>query len=304
VVVSRYEFAAGGLFFLFVVSALASRSWSEMWKNREVIACGSAVWFLSHMIGSQVNCLADLDLDRTYKKHLAQAVDLLGSRAIWLFLASESVLAFGLTIYMAGVTGRKALPALWIVGFVFTLAYSMEPVRFKRRGAMNPLTLLLVLYALPVTFGYFALVRVGDPATVVLLVGVGAQMASLILMNEVEDVPEDTGYGIRTPCVQYGALSVVRFALVLFVAGGGLALAGGTVLIGPRVTRLILLSIGIVGQGLIVSDLSRLARALYRTSQSSPPTADLVRRIGHRNPLHFCILAISVATISLLSLRP
>ena len=302
-IVSRYEFAAGGIFFLLVVSALASRSWEAMWSNREVIGLGSLVWFLSHLIGSQVNCIADRDIDRVYKTRLAEAVDLLGVPTLWLLLVLESMLALVIAIYMARITGQPILPVLWTVGWFFTMAYSLEPLRFKRRGVMNPIALLLVLYVLPVAFGYLALARMHEPAILLMLAAVGMQMAGLILMNEIEDVPEDRAHGILTPCVRYGSLAVVVVALALFLVGGGVMLLAAATLTVTATSRVIMLLVGVIAQGVIIYDLAGLALSLWRSPGGEMQMVAQARRVGRRNAVHFAILGAAVATASALSMH-
>src|SRR5215211_6953568 len=104
-VVSRYEFMFGGIFFLFVVSALASGHWDNLWHNAGLAGWGTVTWYLSHMIGSQVNCLADYELDRKYKVRVPQAVDRLGRNTIWGLILVESLLALLVTLHMVGLTG-------------------------------------------------------------------------------------------------------------------------------------------------------------------------------------------------------
>jgi len=195
-IVSRYEYMVGGIFFLFTVSALATGSWAQFGASLALIGLGTAVWYLSHMIGSQINCVADNELDRTYKVRVAAAVDRLGSPFILGCIVLESVLAVLLVWYMARLTGKWALPLLWGIGWLISMGYSLEPVRFKRRGFFNPASLIAVLYALPMIYGYVALRDDLDMVIVAVLAAVGLQMFGLILINEVEDIPEDRAGGI------------------------------------------------------------------------------------------------------------
>ncbi len=110
-VVSRYEYMVGGIFFLFTVSALATGTWASFGASLAVVAWGTAVWYLSHLVGSQVNCIADKELDKTYKVRVAAAVDRLGSPFIWGCIFVESILALLVAWYMARLTGKVALAA-------------------------------------------------------------------------------------------------------------------------------------------------------------------------------------------------
>lgn len=304
--VNRLEFAPGGVFFLFVVSALASEYWARLWDNAVLIIWGTVVWYLSHAIGSQVNCLADYELDRQYKLRLAQAVDYLGRRVIWGLVLVESFLALLVTLHMVGLTGKPLLTVLWIIGWLVTLGYSLEPIRFKRRGFLNPISLLLVLYILPITYGYVALKNTGNIMVIILLAAIGLQMLSLILMNEVEDIAEDEAHNIETPCVRYGLWHVVAVALPLFIVGAIVTTYIFYRLVDSGSFQLILVLLGGLGQLFIIRDLVSLAAISRReTISTNCQGTELkeVRYLGRRNAVHFAILGLTVSLGSVLSLQ-
>lgn len=301
--VSRYEFIAGGLFFLLVVSALALGTWNALWNNIHLVLWGSVMWYLSHMIGSQVNCLADYHLDQMYKKHLSAAVDRLGRVSIWICILAESILALAVTLYMANLTGKWILPVLWSVGYVVTMFYSLEPLRFKRRGILNPLSLILVLYILPVSYGYIALRNEIDIVLVSLFSAVGLQMFALILMNEVEDIPEDKAQCVETPCVKYGYGYVSLAALVLFSIGGVVSLTAFAMLEDSWSARSVVLILVGIGQSVIVRDLFSLyVMSAHRPDLGCDGVFDQVRHIGRRNSFHFAVLGLTLGIGSVLSL--
>jgi len=304
--ISRCEFMPGGIFFLFLVAALASGSWRILGAHAHLVLWGSAVWYLSHLIGSQVNCLADRDLDRDNKPKYANAVDQLGSRAIWSFIFAESLLALLVVVHMVRLTGRFALGLLWGIGWLASLAYSLEPLRLKRRVLWNPLCLLLILYSLPVAFGYVALTDQWKTPAIIILTAIGLQMLSLMLMNEVPDIPEDAAHGIETPCVHYGLCRVARVALLLFTVGAAVALAGFATLAGPDPARLTVLALVGIIQIVVIRDLSALIRHGCRSTADDirPSAIDAeTRRLGRRNPAHFAILGLSIGAASILSLH-
>ncbi len=306
-VVSRCEFMVGGVFFLFFVSALASRTWAQLLQNMPLIALGSSVWYLSHLVGGQVNCLADYEYDKEYKSHLVKAVDRLGRPALIGLVAAESVAAFFLALMMARLTGRPVLAGLWIAGWFFAVAYSIEPMRFKRRGIMNPASLTLVLYVFPVVFGYLALIRETDAVTPLVFVATGLQMLSLVLLNSLEDVPEDKARGIFTPFVLYGIWPVTFVALLLFVLGGGAAICGLSLLIQRVAARWLFLTLALLGYWLVTRDVLRLvlvARLDTGAADTDPAgVLTVVRACGGRNWLHFAILGLTVGGGSALSLK-
>jgi 4-hydroxybenzoate polyprenyltransferase len=303
--VSRYEFMMGGVFFLFFVSALASRTWPQLQHNWPLIVLGTVVWYLSHLIGSQVNCLADYDTDWKYKRHLVTAVNRLGKRPIIVLIVAETLLAFVAATDISRLTGRSILTILWIVGWFITAFYSLEPFRLKRRGILNPISLSLVLYFLPVAFGYLTLTTAVDWVVLLVLAATGCQMFSLILMNEVEDIPEDASQAIDTPCVLYGVWPVSVAALALFLLGAIGTIVGLSLLMASPGDRLLFVTTAAIGQLVVSSDIYRLSRAARqcRTAESRSALLEVIRHCGGRNWLHFAILGLTIATGSAFTLK-
>jgi 4-hydroxybenzoate polyprenyltransferase len=304
-IVSRYEYMVGGIFFLFTVSALATGSWALFGASLGLIAWGTAVWYLSHMVGSQINCVADRVLDQTYKVRVAAAVDRLGSPFILACIAVESVLALLVAWHMARMTGKPVLPVLWVIGWFLSMGYSLEPVRFKRRGFLNPASLIAVLYALPMIYGYVALRDDLDPVVMATLAAVGVQMFSLILINEVEDIPEDRAYGVETPVVKYGLRPVAIVALILFALPAVVVIGGFATQTENPTLRWVFVIAATLGQLFVIRDLIALTRIAPQSTsaEGEPGLMPLeVRRIGKRNSVHFAILGLTIAIGSVLAM--
>ena len=301
-VVSRYEFMFGGVFFLMIVSILATGSWQRMADSGLLIGLGIALWYLSHMLASQVNCIADHSLDRVYKRHLAAAVDRLGIRRIWLFVWGESLLALACAAYMFALTGKPLLPTLWIFGWLVSMGYSVEPFRFKRRGILNPLSLILVLYALPMLYGYHALSDRINANILLLLAATGLQMLSLIVLNELEDIPEDSIHGIRTPLVCYGLWPALPVVLVLFIVGAGMSLYLFSGLIESSWPKVSFLVLGSAGMAFIAKDIVALTVTAWQGRAAAIEDLRLIRLLGRRNSMHFAALGLVMCMGSIFSL--
>jgi 4-hydroxybenzoate polyprenyltransferase len=291
--VSRPEFMPGGLFFIFSSAALATLSWSVLVDEIRLVLCGACVWYLSHLVGSQVNCLADVEIDVRDKAHLSRAVTRIGPRTLAAVIAGEAVATLALTVYMAVDAGRPVLPLLWLLGLALALAYSLEPVRLKRRGWLNPVSLVLMLYALPMAYGYVTLADHADAAAIVVLCATGLQMLALILLNPAADVETDRAAGIQTPCVRHGIAPVATLAAVAFAVGTAAGLTAFAVLAstsgawayaGPVAAA--------AGQLYVLADIVSLAIASRRG-----PTGDeaAVDRLVKHNPVHFAVLGVSLA---------
>lgn len=295
IAVSRVEFMPGGLFFVFASAALACGSWSAMRAALGLIIAGLVVWYLSHLIGSQVNCLADVESDRMDKARLTTAVGTLGRGAITVAIVVEAVAALALAGYMGVRTGRPVLPFLWLAGFLLAVGYSVEPLRLKRRGWLNPVCLMLVLYALPMAFGYVTLAAHARWAAVGLMTATAAQMLALILLNPAADTESDSAAGIVTPCTRYGLRVITPVAAVAFGIGTVAAAVFVTELAGAASpARLAGLALAGAGQVFVLQEIVRLASA----TQSGRPSPLL-----RRNAIHFALLGITFAAVSGLVVR-
>src|SRR5215213_966086 len=137
------------------ISALlaASRPDDLMGYNAVRLGLLAALWYLAYWISSQVNCIADYELDKIYKSRLPQAIDILiGRKTIWWMITVETMVASTIVVYLAITESRVGLVMLWVVGLFLIAAYSLEPLRFKRRGYLNLVTLSLILYFLPALY--------------------------------------------------------------------------------------------------------------------------------------------------------
>src|SRR5215218_8841229 len=138
-VVSRVEFMVMGIPVIALSALLAASRPNDLMGHGAVrLGLLTAMWYLAYWISSQVNCLADYELDKRYKSRLPQAIDILkGPRTIWAMIAVETLVASAIVFYLAISESRIGLVVLWVVGLFLVGAYSLEPLRFKRRGFLN-----------------------------------------------------------------------------------------------------------------------------------------------------------------------
>ena len=304
-VVSRVEFMPGGLFFIFASAALACLEWTILGRNALLIAEGAAVWYLSHLIGSQVNCLADVEVDQEDKAKLAQAVRIFGSARLTAVIGVEAMIALAITVYMAAQTGRGVLPFIWLLGFVLALAYSLEPLRLKRRNWWNPISLLLILYALPMIYGYVTLASSARFDALGVVAGTALQMFALILLNPAQDIASDRAGGIRTPCTQHGLRLIAPLAVVVFVVGtAGSFWFLAVLAVGQSVPIIAGLVLAGVGQLYVLGELVWLALlCLAGNTDGRVSAGERIFRLVRRNPVHFALLGTTFAAATALVLK-
>jgi 4-hydroxybenzoate polyprenyltransferase len=217
--VSRVEFMVMGIPVIAISALLAaSRPYDLMGDNAVRLGILTTVWYLAYCISSQVNCIADYELDKTYKSRLPRSIDILnGSRTIWVIIAVESVVASATVVYLAISESRIGLVVLWVVGLFLIGAYSLEPLRFKRRGFLNLVTLSLILYFLPALYIYYAMAPQMKILPMLALLGFSTQMIGLLLVNQIEDYHEDKEMNVLTSTVRWGLKKASLVSLLFTV---------------------------------------------------------------------------------------
>jgi 4-hydroxybenzoate polyprenyltransferase len=218
-VVSRVEFMVMGIPVIAISALLAaSRPNDLMGDNAVRLGLLTAVWYLAYWISSQVNCIADYELDKRYKSRLPRSIDILkGPRTIWWMITVETLVASAIVVFLAISESRIGLVVLWVVGLFLVGAYSLEPLRFKRRGFLNLVTLSLILYFLPALYIYYAMAPRMKMLPLLALLGFSAQMIGLLLVNQIEDYHEDKEMNVLTSTVRWGLKKASMLSL-LFTA--------------------------------------------------------------------------------------
>ena len=218
-VVSRVEFMVMGMPVIAISALLAASRPDDLMGNDPVrLGLLAALWYLAYWICSQVNCISDYELDKRYKSRLPQAIDALkGPRTVWAMIAVEIVFASAIVFYLAITESRLGLVVLWVVGLFLVGAYSLEPLRFKRRGFLNLVTLALILYFLPSLYIYYAMASYMKILPLLALLGFSTQMIGLLLVNQIEDYHEDKQMNVLTSTVRWG-LKKASMVSLLFTA--------------------------------------------------------------------------------------
>jgi 4-hydroxybenzoate polyprenyltransferase len=218
-VVSRVEFMVMGIPVIAISALLAASRLDDLMGDGAVrLGLLAAVWYLAYWISSQVNCIADYELDKHYKSRLPRSIDILkGPRTIWWMIVVETLVASAIVVYLAITESRVGLVVLWVVGLLLIGAYSLEPLRFKRRGFLNIVTLSLILYFLPALYIYYAMAPQMKILPLLALLAFSTQMIGLLLVNQIEDYHEDKQMNVLTSTVRWG-LKKASLVALLFTA--------------------------------------------------------------------------------------
>jgi 4-hydroxybenzoate polyprenyltransferase len=217
--VSRGEFMVMGIPVIAISALLAASRPDDLMGDGAVrLGLLTTVWYLAYWISSQVNCIADYELDKHYKSRLPRSIDILnGPRTIWWMIVVETLVASAIVVYLAITESRVGLVVLWVVGLLLIGAYSLEPLRFKRRGVLNIVTLSLILYFLPALYIYYAMAPQMKILPLLALLAFSTQMIGLLLVNQIEDYHEDKQMNVLTSTVRWG-LKKASLVALLFTA--------------------------------------------------------------------------------------
>jgi len=290
--VSRLEYLGAGIFFLVAVAALGAGTYQRLQVQLPWVALGCLLWLFCHLLGSHVNCLADYESDKGRKAVLPQAVDAIGRRILWSAIVAESVLALAIAVLFSLRQASATPVALFALGWILTMAYSLEPFRFKRRGFLSPISLSLVLYGLPVALGYAALTSSARPSVLVLLFGVGLQMFGVITMNSFGDMPEDRQAQIATPFVRHGPRFAAAVALLSYAVGASLAAWSLFPLLRSLTAQLALASLSALAHGWVISTIAPVLAVKHDADER-------IHTLGTLNSVQFGVLGMMFGAQSL-----
>ena len=187
-----------------------------------------AVIFLVSAFAAHINTLADYELDREdeTKKDLVLAMTKVGKGRLKKLMAFELSLSLVLLLLLTFMEGKLVFVFMWVAAVFLAYAYSAAPLRLKSRSLAAPVTLMIVLSILPVTFVAYAFTSTLNLAFWVFLVGQAITVYSIIVPAEIRDYFSDKAAGTVTMTVQLGLVKASLLGLTLLSVGGTLCAAG------------------------------------------------------------------------------
>ncbi|BCM93612.1 1,4-dihydroxy-2-naphthoate octaprenyltransferase [Abditibacteriota bacterium] len=180
--------------------------------------------------GDIINCLADRDLDATYKPHLSRAVYGLGVRFVALQVALSALAALALAVHIAWQLDRWILPPLVILGLILGAAYSVPPVQLKGRGLAQIPCLWTIIFVGPMIFAALLINSTLSPLVLAFALAYATLQMGVILVNTAEDYPEDKMAGIRTSIIALGLRGGIKTAFLMALVGS-IAVVGTLILL-------------------------------------------------------------------------
>ncbi|HKR52445.1 MAG TPA: UbiA family prenyltransferase [Pseudonocardiaceae bacterium] len=222
---------------------------------------------LSFIGGNPLNAAVDISSDAHTegKRDIADAARRLGRNHVMIWTATEWALALAVATATALWLNRPLIAVGVALTVTLCLLYNLEPVRLKRRGFANPLTIGLTAGPLPSLVAYRAVCPDLTAAVWLIFIGLGVLIIGRAIWWTVPDQVGDKATGMTTPTVRYGAFQAIVIACVVTVAGLGLLGLGLWWCYGPP---WVLLGVGVSGVFLI-SKLALLRRLSDYALQNS-----------------------------------
>ncbi|PYG88028.1 UbiA prenyltransferase family protein [Ruminiclostridium sufflavum DSM 19573] len=287
-VVNRFEFTpvSEGIILSFMILNLGS--------FKELISIPVILAFITYNIatywGGAINVYFDYNFDKKSptKVRLTKAIDVLGKPFVRKMLVVEFLL-FSLSGFLLSYfTKNYNLLILLIIGTFFTMAYSIEPLRFKRRGILNSISLFLIIMFLPPLYGWLTLNSSLSVPVFLMILGLAFVQYGNGLYYTAADYTEDKADGIITPPVQMGVLKAVKVSLLLVMLGGILLVYGYSNLEYLNTSGLILTTLGQLVPFLGILQL------LVKSKNDTTVMETLIKRYEMRIPVWVAISSFSI----------
>jgi 4-hydroxybenzoate polyprenyltransferase len=214
----------------------------------------------------------------------------------------ETVVASAIVVYLSLTESRIGLVVLWVVGLFLVAAYSLEPLRFKRRGFLNLVTLSLILYFLPSLYSYYTMAPHMKLLPLLALLGFSTQMIGLLLVNQIEDYHEDKQMNVLTSTVRWG-LKKASMVSLLFTAVMSVVL----LIVFSMLARTPYVFIGVAGMLVAYAATLRYHFKLFQAATSWEAThtqaaAQRVRQLASQVPLWFFVSGMPLVLVAGLNL--
>ena len=287
--IRRFEFLPLTVTVPLVPALLAARSWRELVSVDVLVA--ALVIILSIQVGNIANCLADREMDATYKTRLSEAVYGLGVPNVVRQIVVTSGLCALLEIFLTFRTHHADLLVIGLLWAVLGIGYSLPPLHLNGRGIWQLPTLLNVYFILP---GLFMLRAFDGPvewAAVVALCGFSLTNIGIIVINHAEDLPEDERFSIRTYVRALGPTNALFLGTGMLVIGAMLVVGSAYSMIGVSWGCLLYLAVWAPGLRFIWQT------ALAVRGKPIDLAVATLRARSKRAPLHTCL--IGWATVAL-----
>lgn len=266
-----------------------------------------AVISLVGAFAAHINTMADYELDKNdeTKKDLVVAMAHVGKSKLKKLMVLELSLSLFFLLILTFSQGKLAFVFLWAVAAFLAYAYSAAPLRFKSRSLAAPITLMIVLSILPVTFVTYAFTPAPDWFFFVFLAGQALTVYGVIVPAEIRDYFSDKATGTVTMTVRLGLVKASLLGLALLTVGGSLCAAGFTLKLSaislPFLS--VLLVVMAAGYAYVLSKYWKLLHLSRRLGNSQQPAVEQeIVDLAAKNPKWITIVTQTIVFMSIVLL--
>ena len=215
---------------------------------------------------------APTDAKQPDKRGSAEAIARLGSRTALSWAYGELAFSLVLSAVVAVWVRHWLVVAATAATIALHLLYNLEPIRLKRRGLANPLTLGAGFGFLPCLISYGAVEALPPWWAWLVFAGLGISVTGRAMWWMVPDRSGDAAAGMPTYAVRHGARRALLVSLLFALPGPVVLAAGLWPRYGPMwaVVGFAAACVFVIGQYV----------GLRRTSDRALPS---VTRMRHRN---------------------
>ncbi len=254
---------------------------------------------------AHINTLSDYETDKTddTKKELVAAMTQVGKSRLLKIMAVELALSLVFLLVLTFTQDKLFFLGLWGVAALLAYAYSAPPLRLKSRALAAPITLMIVLSILPVTFVTYVFTSNPPFAFWLFLAGQALTVYGVIVPAEIRDYFSDKASGTVTNTVKLGLVKASLFGLGLLAVGGTLC-AVGFAFAFLNATAPLLGSLLIVMLAVYVYVLSKYVQ-LFKLSRQLGNSGSVEREIvdlAAKNPKWITMVTQSIMFISIVLL--
>jgi 4-hydroxybenzoate polyprenyltransferase len=280
--VSRWEFLPAVSVGILIGIFLGAESVQYLFSSEFVLylAEGILIFLLLFNVGFMVNCWADWKIDELYKTKLYLAVMRMGRSKLGIMVTIHIAVAILLASHLTMAIGRSEIIILVWIGTFLGVAYSVEPFRFKRRGALHSI-IALPIFFIPGVYSYFLVsdLPIDAPYTYMFLLlaaGITIGHYALILVSQAEDYPDDKKMGLYTPPVKWGLRKTLYVSFMSNLLGSiVIVVVLMLMFLTINVWLMVLTPLIVVGRYLSM----RNVYDLHKTSSKKSSDADLLEEI-------------------------
>lgn len=217
--------ASGGIVAFFAVGDKAVVGWEFL----KVLLLGTIAAALLNAASNALNQIFDLDIDRINKPGRPLCTGTVSSMGAGVFAAITAAMALILAGVISTLTGHWGTIALFAAAALFSLAYSMPPMRMKSRGWWANVTVALPRGTLLKVAGWSLAQSVLSVEAWFIGLIMGLFLLGATTTKDFADVRGDAAYGVKTLPVVYGPAKAAKFVAPFIVLPFLLIPLGGLV---------------------------------------------------------------------------